>query len=163
MEYVAGEALAAHGATAAGLPANRIALVTRGRPHFGACLAALCAAALSSAGCASQPVSPAADKRAAAPHSTAATGTPGSTHEKPSYAVVIDASSSGSTLQIFQWRLGKDGGLPRIVSAPEPRGASEVTWQMRAKPGLSAYTGRAQEAAGSLEPLVDYALEKLGR
>ena len=73
---------------------------------------------------------------------------------------MIDASSSASNLQIFRWRARGDGRLPLIEAAPG-RGSAE-SWEAKVRPGLSAYAGEPARAAASLEPLIDYALGKLG-
>lgn len=78
------------------------------------------------------------------------------------YALVIDASSSASTLFIYQWRDTDDRRLPSIQAAPFPRAAGEEAWTTRVRPGLGVYADRPAAAARSLEPLIEYALEKIG-
>ena len=82
--------------------------------------------------------------------------------ENWSYALVIDASSSASALQIYQWRPRAGGRLPQIEPAPFPRHPTDETWEIKVKPGLGVYDGRPEEAARSLQPLVDFALRKIG-
>lgn len=76
------------------------------------------------------------------------------------YALMIDASSSASTLQIFRWRRPDDGRLPIVEAVFDPD--SGEAWESRVEPGIAAYSGKPQEAAASLEPLVDFATSKLG-
>jgi apyrase len=78
------------------------------------------------------------------------------------YALVIDASSSASALQIYQWRPRTDGRLPQIETAPVPRSSSDEPWETKVKPGLGNFGSHPEQAARSLEPLVEFALEKLG-
>lgn len=73
------------------------------------------------------------------------------------YALVIDASSSASTLHIYRWQPGAEGSLPRIEEAPYPRDEGVEDWTMSVHPGLSAYAGRPADGARSLEPLIEYA------
>jgi apyrase len=78
------------------------------------------------------------------------------------YALVIDASSSATGLQIFKWRARPGGRLPQIEAAPYPRRPEYDAWEIKVRPGLSAYADNPEQAAQSLEPLMDFALEKLG-
>ena len=103
-------------------------------------------AAVLLAGCAASPP-PAPTARAAAVERT----------DGWRYALVIDASSSASTLFVYRWRPGDP--LPRIEAASDRREAEP--WTERVRPGLSDYAGRPAEAARSLEPLIDYARRKI--
>ncbi|MDH3255532.1 MAG: hypothetical protein OEM62_11105 [Acidobacteriota bacterium] len=78
------------------------------------------------------------------------------------YALVIDASSSASAMQIYQWHPRGGDRLPRIEAAPFPRNAERQAWELKVKPGLGDYGGRPDDAARSLAPLIDFALEKIG-
>lgn len=78
------------------------------------------------------------------------------------YALVIDASSSASALQIFEWQPGHDGRLPQIEAAPRNRTAGGDDWTMRVQPGLGSFADRPTAAAASLEPLIEYALNRIG-
>ncbi len=72
-----------------------------------------------------------------------------------SHGLVIDASSSASTLFAYRWRRGARDRLPRIETydAPCPP----------VKPGLGRYGGRPRAAAASLRPLLRCAIELVGR
>lgn len=122
-------------------------------PVLGVCLGLL------GIGCASGPPPLELSARPAAE-----TGSAGSAAWR--YALVIDASSSASTLHIFEWMPAIGDRLPRIEPAPRTGSpsakASGEPWQMRVQPGLGAYPGQPHEAAASLEPLIEYALDKIG-
>ena len=107
-------------------------------------------------GCGSLPTSPPVAMNE--PRALAAEKAAGSWH----HALVIDASSSASSLQSYQWRPVPNDGLPQIEPSPFPRRSTDETWELKVKPGLSAYTQRPEEAARSLQPLIDFALDKLG-
>jgi len=78
------------------------------------------------------------------------------------YAIVVDASSSASSLQIFEWRPGREGRLPEVVPAPRADDpGAEAPWETRVKPGLGSFSERPGEAAESLVPLIEYALAKV--
>ena len=66
---------------------------------------------------------------------------------REAYTVVMDAGSTGSRVHIFRFR--KQGGSFELVS--------DTFHQL--KPGLSAFAGDPQAAAGSLEPLLERAAE----
>ena len=66
---------------------------------------------------------------------------------REAYTVVMDAGSTGSRVHIFRFR--KQGGGFELVS--------DTFHQL--KPGLSAFAGDPQAAAGSLEPLLERASE----
>jgi Golgi nucleoside diphosphatase len=123
-------------------------------------LSAVCAAALAVAftvvGCASY--RPAATPGSAVP---SVGGGDGAASEWR-YVLIIDASSSASTLEVYQWQPRGIGQLPRIEPAPFPVPANGKAWEHRVRPGLSAYANRPRDAARSLEELVDYALDKIG-
>ena len=73
------------------------------------------------------------------------------------YALVVDASSSASTLFVYRWRPGDP--LPRIEAASDRREGEP--WTEGVSHGLSYYADRPAEAARSLQPLIDYARRKI--
>ena len=79
------------------------------------------------------------------------------------YGLVIDASSSASTLHIYEWTQesaeGRSLRLPSIVGLETDGRSTDCE---PAEPGLSQYAGRPDDTAGSLEPLVRCALERIG-
>jgi apyrase len=77
------------------------------------------------------------------------------------FALLIDASSSGSRLHVFQWQPATAGRLPRIAAAPVPRQTGEPAWQLAIDGGLSDYAGEPDRAGESLDPLLAFAAETL--
>ena len=81
--------------------------------------------------------------------------------ESPNYALLIDASSSGSRIHIFEWLPGEANGLPRVEAAPAVREAGEEAWQLVVDGGLSDYAAEPELAGESLAPLLEFAQRKL--
>ncbi len=73
-----------------------------------------------------------------------------------SHALVIDASSSASTLHAYRWRPDPEGGLPRIEEVELGRECEYV------EPGLAHYGSRPEAAVASLEPLLGCAIDFVG-
>ncbi len=71
-----------------------------------------------------------------------------------SHGLVIDASSSASTLYSYRWRPSDRGPLPEIRTATADCDPVE--------PGLGSYGGRPAEAAASLAPLLACARTSIG-
>lgn len=76
-----------------------------------------------------------------------------STHN---YAVVIDAGSSGSKVQLFHWppHNGDPAKLLQIESLTDELGAPLM---MKTEPGISSFTAVPEKAFESLRPLLDFA------
>eukprot|EP01025_Chloroclados_australasicus_P047816 TRINITY_DN5395_c1_g2_i1.p1 TRINITY_DN5395_c1_g2~~TRINITY_DN5395_c1_g2_i1.p1 ORF type:complete len:501 (-),score=43.69 TRINITY_DN5395_c1_g2_i1:470-1816(-) len=66
------------------------------------------------------------------------------------YAVVFDAGSTGSRVHVYEFQSGENGQFML---------RDELFEQL--KPGLSSYAGRPEEAAQSLKPLLDQAIERV--
>jgi apyrase len=77
------------------------------------------------------------------------------------YALLIDASSSGSRVHVFQFRQSLGEELPWVRAAPYPRAAGEAAWQTVVDGGLSDYAADPSAAGESLAPLMQFALDKL--
>ena len=73
-------------------------------------------------------------------------------------ALIVDASSSASTLTAFQWRSDDRVGLPVIETLELP----ELPECEPVEPGLGGYGDRPGAAAGSLAPLIRCARAHLG-
>lgn len=78
-----------------------------------------------------------------------------------SYAILIDASSSGSRIHLFQVRQQDEGEVPWVRAAPFPREPGEEAWQTVVDGGLSDHEDDPSAAGESLAPLMDFATGKL--
>lgn len=80
-----------------------------------------------------------------------------------SYAVVVDAGSSGSRVYLYQWsppRRGDEGELLRIDQVRDAEGEPLV---MRVDPGLSSCKEEPSRALGYIKPLLDFAARHIPR
>lgn len=78
-----------------------------------------------------------------------------------SYGVVLDLGSSGSRVHILQWVMASDGSGCELDSIqPAPAGANNL-WTKKVSPGVSSYGSHPEDAASSLQPLLDYAVSTL--
>jgi apyrase len=75
------------------------------------------------------------------------------------YGLIIDAGSSGSRIYIYCWKPAGVNGIPWVTAAPALEG--EPSWTKKVDKGLSEFPN-AIDAKNSLEPLTNYALEKIG-
>jgi Golgi nucleoside diphosphatase len=65
------------------------------------------------------------------------------------YGLMMDAGSTGSRVHVYRWVWKDADALPTITD----------DFFKQVKPGLSALASNAEEAAASLQPLLDFALE----
>jgi len=78
-----------------------------------------------------------------------------------SYGVVLDLGSSGSRVHVMQWETAPDGSGCELDSIqPAPAGARSF-WTKKVSPGVSSYDESPEDAARSLQPLLDYAAATL--
>jgi apyrase len=76
-----------------------------------------------------------------------------SSEEGVSYAVLIDAGSSGSRIHVFEIRSDSElGEIPALKLPPH---------KLKIEPGLSSFASNPQSAGKSLEPLVSFARRKV--
>lgn len=85
------------------------------------------------------------------------------------YAVLVDAGSSGSRLQVYSWkdpkvtrseRLRKGKGLkvlPKVEKGTQD--GTDQEWQWKVEPGISSFGTRSEALASYLDPLFRRALE----
>ena len=82
---------------------------------------------------------------------------------EPLYAAMIDAGSSGSRIYLYRWQPGgSEGELPWIEPAPHPRPAGSSAWEHKSEPGISSFAERPEGVREVLEPLIEFAIEKIG-
>ncbi len=76
-----------------------------------------------------------------------------SSDDDTSFAVLIDAGSSGSRVHVFELRQdNSQGDIPNIRLPPH---------KLKIEPGLSSYEDRPEDAGHSLQPLIDFAASKV--
>jgi len=78
--------------------------------------------------------------------------------EHNSWALLIDAGSTGSRMHLYEWAPRVYSKLP--LENPISKPITSEKWTERLRPGLSAFTDPV-EAATSLKPLIDFAKENL--
>lgn len=73
------------------------------------------------------------------------------------YALMIDAGSTGSRIHVYQFAFCQSKVQSLSDAAPLPTLVDEKFYQLQ--PGLSSFKGRPKEAANSLRPLLQHAIE----
>ncbi|KAJ3366597.1 Golgi apyrase [Allomyces arbusculus] len=84
----------------------------------------------------------------------AAADAPSGDSEETQYAIVIDAGSSGSRVQVFSLQPSKHG-LPEFGRAMHP---SFHDWQLKTEPGVSSFADHPHDVGSSLAPLLKFAM-----
>lgn len=94
-------------------------------------------------------------------------------HQSRRYAVLVDAGSSGSRLQVYSWKdpaetrrerlkAGKKLKiLPKVEKGTEEGSGQE--WQFKVEPGMSSFADHPQDIASYLDPLFRHALDVIPR
>ena len=72
-----------------------------------------------------------------------------------SYAIVIDAGSSGSRVYAYWWSTGGDAPIPNVQNVPNNKGGIVSE---KDTPGISTYSDNPNGAAKSIELLLNYSL-----
>ena len=88
---------------------------------------------------------------------------PSASSSSTQYAIVIDAGSSGSRLQIYSWR---DPDLERVEILAEVRSAQDELPQPRGKwwwRGKAGYTGKGKEREREMERQALRRLVRVGK
>ena len=73
------------------------------------------------------------------------------------YAIMLDAGSTSTKLNVFTWTTISNTGVPNIESAPP--GSSEP-WSLKSA-AMSSFVDSPTDAGESLKPLLDFVRNKL--